>query len=452
MSFLIERDHMKKSLLAVAIATAFTAPAMAQSSSVEIYGIIDAGVGKLDDSVTTNVHIPMKENNEVAHKHISDFSVGQKTITSGLGSINNAPSRLGFRGKEDLGMGNQAGFVVEFGIDPSASTQTLTTREAYAYVGNKDFGQLAIGTQHTPAHKLLTMNSPAETSTIVGGLIGKNDFVGVRTPMISYTINPAGSPFHATFFYGNQRSTRNDQNSASYVDHNDSKNNESQSINTDTVTGNKESLGLGFTYKDPEGLTAGYVYQQAPVSIGAVTGICRMDQNKCVSLIDDIDNNYLSDKGDYRQEFSFANPTAKSHVFSVKYKLGMVTPYASYITQTTDGKVGVETFDRDAKTWQLGVAVEPSSQLRLFASYLHTSADLNITTSKDKKTDINSMDASGHGYQLGATYAFSKRTNLYALYATEKSDIKYGTIYDKYADINVTKKVSQYGVGLKHSF
>ncbi|MFM2108008.1 MAG: hypothetical protein RLZZ513_1076, partial [Pseudomonadota bacterium] len=83
---------MKKLTIALAIAGAMTGAAQAQSS-VEIYGIADVGFVRETGNVGGGV------------------AAGNK-ITSGAQS----GTRLGFKGKEDLGGGLNAFFVLETGI------------------------------------------------------------------------------------------------------------------------------------------------------------------------------------------------------------------------------------------------------------------------------------------------------------------------------------------------
>lgn len=80
---------MKKSLIALAV-LGFTGAAMAQSS-VTLYGVADAGVGKMGK--------------------------GSKVQMQSANTMNNGTSRLGVRGVEDLGGGLKAGFNFETGLD-----------------------------------------------------------------------------------------------------------------------------------------------------------------------------------------------------------------------------------------------------------------------------------------------------------------------------------------------
>ena len=105
---------MKTKLIAGVIATCFAAPVLAQSS-VQIYGIVDAGIMK---------------------------TKGEKTkIASGIAD----GSRLGFKGTEDIGGGFKAIFNLEARIELDTGTQTP------ALVNNNDGLYLMRGMQSLPA-------------------------------------------------------------------------------------------------------------------------------------------------------------------------------------------------------------------------------------------------------------------------------------------------------------
>jgi predicted porin len=113
---------MKKSLLALAVLTAFAGAASAQSS-VTIGGKIDLAVGKLIGS---------------ADKGLFD--------TPG--------SRLNFGGREDLGGGMAAVFGIEHRFSPDTGTSTSATNfwNGYSWVGlNGGFGTVRLGRDYTSA-------------------------------------------------------------------------------------------------------------------------------------------------------------------------------------------------------------------------------------------------------------------------------------------------------------
>ncbi|MBQ5939770.1 MULTISPECIES: porin [unclassified Massilia] len=122
---------MNISKLGLALLALFSTGAMAQTN-VSIYGIVDAGL--------------VRE---------SGGEAGPVTnISSGVAS----GSRLGFKGKEDLGGGLAAVFQLEsgFNIDTGASGQggALFGRQAFVGLSGK-FGAVTLGRQYTPYYKTL---------------------------------------------------------------------------------------------------------------------------------------------------------------------------------------------------------------------------------------------------------------------------------------------------------
>jgi predicted porin len=95
---------MKKSLLALAVAGAFTGAAFAQSS-VTLYGRVDVGLQKV---------------NEPAGSTVSALSGAVAGDT--LNVVQGSGSRVGFQGAEDLGAGWKAIFQIEHRFDPDTGT------------------------------------------------------------------------------------------------------------------------------------------------------------------------------------------------------------------------------------------------------------------------------------------------------------------------------------------
>lgn len=123
---------MKNSLssavaLACGLAAASAASFANAQTSVQVYGIVDSGVAHL-----TNVN------------NAGDSNTKVPSLTSSF------PSRIGFKGSEDLGGGLQAFFVLENGLAMDTGTQQQGGRlfGRAANVGLKgSWGQLTIGRQ-----------------------------------------------------------------------------------------------------------------------------------------------------------------------------------------------------------------------------------------------------------------------------------------------------------------
>jgi len=117
---------MKKSLIALAVLGA-SGFAMAQSS-VTLYGVADAGLGKVANG---------------------------KTQMTSAGLLNNGNSRLGVKGVEDLGGGLKAGFNFESGLslkngDYAGSGGGFWGRAANMYLGGS-WGTFLMGRTLTPS-------------------------------------------------------------------------------------------------------------------------------------------------------------------------------------------------------------------------------------------------------------------------------------------------------------
>jgi len=115
---------MKKSLLALAVLGVFTS-AHAQSS-VTLYGVVDAGI-----AYTNNVG-------------------GQHNFFTSSGNLQG--SRWGLRGKEDLGGGLTALFVLENGFNVFNGTLgqggDMFGRQAYVGLSSSQFGTVTLGRQY----------------------------------------------------------------------------------------------------------------------------------------------------------------------------------------------------------------------------------------------------------------------------------------------------------------
>lgn len=151
--------------------------AMAQSN-VTIYGVADAGLALERGGPAGSV----------------------SKVTSGIAS----GSRLGFKGKEDLGDGLAANFVVEngFGIDTGAAGQggLLFGRQAWAGLSGS-FGAVALGRQYSPLYKTLRDVADPFCDGLAGAIT--NVFVGnTRVDnMVSYA-SPKLAGWSAELAYG----------------------------------------------------------------------------------------------------------------------------------------------------------------------------------------------------------------------------------------------------------
>jgi predicted porin len=170
----MENFAMKKSLVAIAVLSAFSGAAFAQAapaSSVTLFGIIDTGV---------------RYTNNGGDRNNTRIDVA----TDGLAS-----SRLGFRGVEDLGGGMRAGFWVEGamrGDDGTAQGQTWQRRQTVSLLGG--FGEIRLGRDYAPTFWNATVFDPFGTNGVgafsnihnphvgIGQFVRNNNTVGYFLP------------------------------------------------------------------------------------------------------------------------------------------------------------------------------------------------------------------------------------------------------------------------------
>ena len=133
---------MKKSLIALAVLGA-SGFAMAQSS-VTLYGVADAGIGK-----TPGATLDATTGRIVTNK---------AKFQGGTASVNNGASRVGFTGVEDLGNGNKVGFQFETGLSledgapgSGGSNNAFWARQANVYVSG-GWGTLKLGRQFAASY------------------------------------------------------------------------------------------------------------------------------------------------------------------------------------------------------------------------------------------------------------------------------------------------------------
>lgn len=171
---------MKKTLLALAVLGAAAGTATAQTN-VTVYGVLDIALNVADNGAADNAR------------------------RIGIDNGTQLPSRIGFKGSEDLGGGLSASFQLENGFesDSGAITQTGRIFGRQAWVGlNGGFGSVRFGRQWAPIFLAL-----AEIDPFGVGLAGDASLLfgsGAYPLRTDNTINyalPAGGPFSGQVSY-----------------------------------------------------------------------------------------------------------------------------------------------------------------------------------------------------------------------------------------------------------
>jgi predicted porin len=150
----------------VALAALFAAGLASAQSSVTLFGVVDTGIS----------HYQVKS----AFSSTSPFAVpplvapaGVKRSQTALSNSANSPSRIGFRGTEDLGGGLSASFWLEAPLSSDNGAVALGTfgrRSTVSFAGG--FGEIRLGRDYTPTFWADTLFDPFGNNGVGANLIG----------------------------------------------------------------------------------------------------------------------------------------------------------------------------------------------------------------------------------------------------------------------------------------
>lgn len=169
---------MQKFLFSLAVSTLCSANALAQSN-VTVYGVVDAGLVRESGGP----------------------SGGVTNVSSGIAS----GSRLGFKGKEHLGGGMEANFVIEngFNADTGAAGQSGLLFGRQAFVGlSGSIGTVTLGRQYSPYYKTLRDIGDPFGAVSLAGRAGNLMATNTRTDNMVEYVSPAFGGVRADLAYG----------------------------------------------------------------------------------------------------------------------------------------------------------------------------------------------------------------------------------------------------------
>jgi predicted porin len=156
--------QIQKKIIALAIASALTAPALALAdNAATFYGQANLSVDMVNDGAVTN--------------------------STSANQLNSNTSRLGLKGAEDLGSGLSAIYQFEGTLGPDTGTTALFDRNQYLGLKSDSMGTLVAG----------RMDTPYKTATRRFDLFG-DGIADSRGSQVSGAA--AGSPFKATMMGG----------------------------------------------------------------------------------------------------------------------------------------------------------------------------------------------------------------------------------------------------------
>jgi predicted porin len=455
---------MKKSLFAIAAATAFTGAAHAQSS-VTVYGILDVGYASQTEKVAGT---PGTTGATTASAYGATT-----TSTSGFSSSAQSTSRLGFRGNEDLGGGMSAFFTFETTLNPTGSN-TLTAwnnRQAFVGLGQKGMGNARIGTQYTPVHESAGATDAGQLNNLPGNVVygidqsvnGQNQSSAGQypagNPMLVYNTSGAafiGGPSGASpgWTHRSNNMIRLESETLAgfkgklfYVQGNSATN------QTSTVTSGVTTNGGGVTNSTGWGAGLDYTWQKLLVTAAYQNFKQQTGALNVQNSTGDVTSGFMAVAG--TSNTGGVNANDNQMYFGATYDFGILKAYAQYINRKVSATYNNNLYvQRTAQ--QIGVRSNVTKTIEAFASV----GTGKVTNSYDVGTTGNSVSTQSvgapfSGYQLGSNYWLSKRTNLYAIYGiTQTGNAVYpSTANGSTTSINAnSSSISAYALGIRHTF
>lgn len=401
---------MKKSLIALAVASAFVAPAA--MAEVNVYGKVDMAFGSTNNgAISTN-------------------------------QISSQVTKLGFKGSEDLGDGLNVIWQIEqqIDIDNAASGQsshnTFATRNSFAGLKSSSMGTVLMGRHDTP-YKLATRgldpfgDQLADNRSLMGGAGGANG----PTATNHYSNTSAAA------FDGRQG------NVLAYItpDMNGFTGAVAYVAGAETATASTDTKGSAWslmgTYKADAlyGALAYEVHDLGTAGTGTIVG---------------------------GAAGNFAAAGTKEHA----WKLGVGYTLSAFdlgfvYEKTTDnlgGAGGGQTNDMLAGACTaVGQNCYGHSAYTLSGKYSFSNDDVKLAYTAAGKLNgaAAGTDTSAKQWSVGYDHNLSKTTSLYAQYTSIKnaanatySVANYGSTAGGFAASAAGQSVNGFGLGLKHSF
>jgi len=425
---------MKKSLFAVAAATAFAGAAQAQSS-VTVYGILDVGYtgGTVRSQAGTSAPIT--------------------TNTSRISNSMESGSRLGFRGNEDLGGGTSAQFVFEVGIQPAgnagtnpdgangsaagSSTWAPNVRQAFVGLSQKGMGQVRVGSQNTLYWEQAGSNTAGQLVQTLGSMLAPTTsgaFVSNPTA-IAFTNALNGSASDAyTSRTTNTINIRTERMAGvmlkgSYTISNQDTN---QTTNTGSNVGytggnnNQTAYQLAFDWNIQKANIQGsyasfksensYTYTSAAANAGTFGGVSATAGGPLA----------------WGSGSQGSNIVDNQALVTASYDFGILRAYVGWADRKISSTVNSNAFIKRTAQ-EIGVRGFATKTIEGWAS---------VGNGRFSAFGTGQPTANIFGYQAGANYWMSKRTNLYAIYGQN------GTSSTSNGSFNA----SQYSLGVRHTF
>ena len=406
--------------IALAVSGAISGVAMADDSTLTLYGILDAAVGTAQHSFSVDPEFPAS----VVATQINAVSqtAPKNANAKGVNGMFNGgiqDSRWGLRGKEDLGDGLSAIFTLESGINlptgqlnnadgalalsngsstaaaNSSLSGQLFSRQAFFGLSDKDYGTLTFGRQYQPIYDILTTYDPVQYAQLFSplgfsGSLGGG--IGVSEDMRSDNTIKYGNKVGA-FNFGGQYKL------GGIAGHNGARSNYALRLGYEDGP-----FGVQAAYERiTDGLTAannGFSITGVTPAVGAALPITTPN----LKVTNQNSIGYL-----LAAKYHIADGNIKAGYSS--YTLGKPSdPFASLnITNLYNEPIGASSdlkADRKTRIYYLGGDYNFMPKFNLAAGY--------YSVQLDKSADNGQLEGQQQYFSLLADYNLSKRTDVYA--------------------------------------
>jgi len=443
---------MKKSLFAVAAATAFTGAAQAQSS-VTVYGILDVGYTGGDASYSSR----------------TTSNVGS-TAKQSVGRISNSMesgSRLGFRGNEDLGGGTSAQFVFELGIQPAgnagsnpdgaaggavgAGTWSPNVRQAFVGISQKGMGNARVGTQNTLFWEQAGSNTAGQLSQTFGSMLAPStDGAFFNTTVLSATATSLGNGSALSSYTSRTTNTVRIATErmagvivkGAYTISNQTSNQTSPASPIQTGgtagynggTSNQTGYQVAFDWNiQKANIQASYASFKSENPNGAVTYSASFTANS--TTVTSVIGSTAGAVTAWGTGTQGSNVTDAQTLITASYDFGILKAYAGWTNRKITSGLNSNNFGKRTAQ-EIGVRGYATKTIEYWGS---------IGNGRYQIYGASLPTANIVGYQLGSNYWMSKRTNLYAIYGQNN------TSSTSSATVGAAN-LNQYSVGVRHTF
>lgn len=296
---------MQKKLIALALASAFAAPAFAATSNVDIYGKLHVSASVFDDQTS-----------------------GTKDS-----QISSNASRIGFKGSEDLGGGLAAIWQIESGITMDETGGSWASRNTFLGLQSNTMGSVLIGNYDTPLKNI------GRKVDLFGDTIADSRNVNAvnADSREKNSVTYLSPNFNGFAFEGQYANARTPVSTAG-----DATDNSMWSLNGTYTNG---PLLLGLAYADGDALKTVNVDNNwravAGYSFGNFKVVGQYDKQKAETGFNDFD----------------------SWMLGAGYTMGNVVLKANYI------KGDIDNTSNDPKQWTIGADYNLSKRTTVYALY-----------------------------------------------------------------------------------